>query len=77
MASCLQQMGEHKKAFQLFIEVEKVLLQTLGTDHPSYLTTKYSMASCLQQMGEHKKAFQLFIEVEKVQLQTLVTDHPS
>ena len=77
MAECLKQMGDHKKAFQLFKEVEKVQLQIIGTDHPSYLATKHSMASCLQQMGEHKKAFQLFIEVEKVQLQTLGTDHPS
>ena len=76
IALCFQAFEEYEKALQLYQEVEKIQLRTLGSNNPEYLSTKNNMASCYYTMKDNVTALQLYQEVEKVRFIMLGSKHP-
>ncbi|MBI4648678.1 MAG: CHAT domain-containing protein [Bacteroidia bacterium] len=64
------------KADSLYAEVENILKNTVGKEHPDYVTFLNNLALLYKLMGKYTKAEQLFTEAKNIHKETLCEKHP-
>ena len=70
-------IGKYNEALEIYYQVDKILTDILGINHPLILTTKNNIAICLDEMGKYNEALEIYYQVDKIQTDILGINHPS
>ncbi|KAF8993558.1 hypothetical protein BDQ17DRAFT_1545995 [Cyathus striatus] len=76
LASSYVNLGKHRDAEQLRIEVFNLQKRVLGNEHPDTLQSMNDLANSFKNLGKHRHAEQLRIEVLDLQKRILGNEHP-
>ena len=70
-------MGDYYKAIDIETQVLNIRKQTLGEDHPVYVTSLHILAGYYGSLGDYSKAVEIGTQVLNIFKQTLGENHPN
>ena len=72
----MQDMGDYKRALELYEHSLHIARKALGEDHPSVATTMNNMAAVYEALGDYKRALELYEHSLNIATKVFGEEHP-